>query len=109
MQIEGTLRSGRWGSKHITAYQERESQYSLRNVAYACITNTGTASREGYCTKATRIINNPNETATSYAQLGYELHFQIGPGGYYTVDSVLMLWVGEDTAVLEHIDHNDYV
>ncbi len=54
-------------------------------------------------------MNNKTETDTSYAELGYELHFQIGPTGYYTVDSVLILWVGEDTAVLEHIDHNDYV
>lgn len=54
-------------------------------------------------------MNNKTETDTSYAELGYELHFQIGPTGYYTVDSVLILWVGEDTVVLEHIDHNDYV
>lgn len=84
-------------------------KYTLRSSAYDSITNTGTAWREGYCNKATRFLNNPNETATSYAELGYELHFQIGPGGYYTVDSVLILWVGDDTAVLEHIDHNDYV
>lgn len=83
--------------------------YSLKYSDYDCITNTGTASSTGYCTKATRFLYNKTETDTSYAELGYELHFQIGPTGYHTVDSVLILWVGEDTAVLEHIDHNDYV
>lgn len=56
--------------------------YSLVYSDYDYITDTGTARREGYCTKATQIINNPEETATSYATLAYELQFQIGPGGY---------------------------
>lgn len=78
--------------------------YSLRNSDFDIITNPGTASREGYCTKATRTVFTAQETLTGYARIAYDLCFQLGPTGYYTMNSELLVYVGEDTAIVEHMD-----
>lgn len=78
--------------------------YSLRDNEFDVITNPGTASRTGYCTSATRTVYTANESNTTYARIAYALCFQLGPTGYYTVNSELLLYVGEDTAVLDHVN-----
>ncbi len=77
--------------------------YSLRDNEFDVITNPGTESRTGYCTKATRTTYTEKESYTTNAGIVYRLWFQLGPTGYYTVESQLSLYVGGDTAGLDHI------
>lgn len=80
--------------------------YSLRNSDYDIITNPGTMRLEGCCEKASRITYIPEETDTNYANIVYYLEFVVGPTGYYTVRSNMFFEVGEDTAVLDHLENN---
>lgn len=69
---------------------------------FDCITGTGTGTKRGGCTSATRTTYIENESLEGYATLSYKLAFRVSSSAGAIVESYLTLYVGEDTAMIYH-------
>lgn len=100
IEAEALLYGESLGSFYLdnVKYELYPGYYNYDRIVYA-----GTGTRSGGCTNANRGTYNQYEDLQGYAELTYELRFRVNSsaGGY--VDSTLSLYVGEDTAVIDHI------
>ena len=80
--------------------------YTIFNGAnvFDVITNSGTPRKGTNCTNYERGSGTLNETYFSYAQISYNLRFKVGPSAGQEVNSLLTFSVGEDAAILSHVD-----